>query len=125
MPALAAYNGTVDLAYYATTDTNTLDTNAVWNTYMAQTTNEGASFTQSPVSSHANHVGPVCTGGTGCTTGTRNLLDLFELAIDPLNSKAALIYTDDTVATVPSPDFSCLPGQNTCPLPQLQLAQQQ
>jgi hypothetical protein len=126
MPALAAHNGAVDLAYYATTDANTLDTAAVWNTYMAQTTNAGASFTQSIVSNHPNHIGPVCTGGTGCTTGTRNLLDLFEVAIDPLNGRAAIIYTDDnTGATVSAPDFACLPGETTCPLPQLQLAQQQ
>jgi hypothetical protein len=115
----------VDVAYYATTDSNTLDPGAVWNTYMAQTTNDGASFTQSLVSSHPNHVGPVCVDGTACTTGTRNLLDLFEVAIDPLNRKAAIVYVDDTLATVPAPDFSCLPSQTTtCPLPQLELAQQ-
>lgn len=126
LPAIAAYNGTVDIAYYATTDANTLDTAAVWNTYLTQTTNGGASFTQSLVSTNPNHVGPVCTGGTGCTTGTRNLLDLFEVAIDPLNGRAAVIYVDDTLQTTPAPNFSCLASQTTtCPLPQLVLAQQQ
>jgi hypothetical protein len=124
MPAIAAYSGTVDIAYYATTDPNNLDLSAVWNTYMSQTTDGGASFTQSLVSANPNHVGPVCTGGTGCTTGTRNLLDLFEVGIDPLNGKAAIIYVDDTLNTTPAPNFSCLPGETTCPLPQLVLAQQ-
>jgi len=44
-----------------------------------------------------NHVGVVCTNGTGCSPGTRNLLDLFQDAIDPLNGLAAIIYTDDTL----------------------------
>lgn len=123
-PALAAYGGTVDVAYYGTTDADTQDTAAVWNTYLAQTTNDGASFTQSVVSSHPNHVGPICTGGTACTTGTRNLLDLFEVAIDPQNGRTAVIYVDDTIDTTPAPDFSCLPGETTCPLPQLQLGTQ-
>jgi hypothetical protein len=123
-PALAAYGGTVDVAYYATTDPNNLDPSAVWNTYMAQTTNGGASFTQSLVSSHPNHIGPVCTGGTACGTGTRNLLDLFEVAIDPSSGHAAIIFVDDTLTTTPAPNFSCLPNETTCPLPQLVLAQQ-
>jgi hypothetical protein len=74
----------------------------------AQTTDEGASFAQSKVSNQHNHVGVVCT------EGTRNLLDLFEVAIDPQNGKAGVIYTDDT--------FTDGDGN---PLPQIILAQQQ
>jgi hypothetical protein len=124
-PWLSAYNGTIDLVYYAT---NTSDTSsAVWNVYLAQTSNGGATFTQSLVSNTPNHVGVICFGGTGCTAGTRNLLDLFQVAIDPLNGKAAIIYTDDTISTTTSStgSFSCFPGETTCPLPQLVLAQQQ
>ena len=33
-----------------------------------------------------------CTQGTGCAPGTRNLLDLFEVGIDPLNGLAAVVY---------------------------------
>jgi hypothetical protein len=121
-PWLAAYNGTIDLVYYAT---NTSDTpSAVWDVYLAQTTNGGATFTQSKVSNTPNHVGVICFGGTGCTAGTRNLLDLFQVAIDPQNGKAAIIYTDDTITTTTG-GFSCLPGETTCPLPQVVLAQQQ
>jgi hypothetical protein len=124
-PWLAAYNGTIDLVYYAT---NTSDTSsAVWNVYLAQTTDGGATFTQSLVSNHPNHVGVICFGGTSCTPGTRNLLDLFKVAIDPQNGKAAVIYTDDTISTTSatSDGFFCLPSETTCPLPQLVLAQQQ
>jgi hypothetical protein len=124
-PWLAAYNGTIDLVYYATDTSDT--SSAVWNVYLAQTTDDGATFTQSLVSNHPNHVGVICFGGTGCTAGTRNLLDLFQVAIDPQNGKAAIIYTDDTISTTSSStgSFSCLPGETTCPLPQLVLAQQQ
>lgn len=98
-PAIAARNGLVDLAYYGTTASSKDDLNAVWNTYMSQST-DGAHWSQSVVSDHANHVGVICTSGTGCANPlvTRTLLDLFEISINA-NGKAAVIYTDDTLAT--------------------------
>ena len=124
-PWVAAYHGTVDVVYYGTDTSN--DSTAVWNTYLAQTTDGGATFTQSLVSPHPNHVGVICANGSACTAGTRNLLDLFKVAIDPVNGKAAIIYTDDTLSTtIPSTgSFSCFPGETICPLPQIVLAQQQ
>jgi hypothetical protein len=113
-PWVAAYNGTVDVVFYATTAANKDDPSAVWNVYIAQTGDDGAGFTQSAVSNTPNHVGVVCTNGTACPSGTRNLLDLFEVAIDPQNSRAAIAYTDDTLTTTSSGD----------PLPQIILAQQ-
>lgn len=113
-PWIAAYNGTVDVVYYATTAASKDDPTAVWNVYLAQTINDGASFTQSLVSNTSNHVGVICTDGTGCAADTRNLLDLFEVGINPQNGRAAVIYTDDTITTTSSGD----------PLPQLVLAQQ-
>ena len=96
-PWIAAYNGTVDVVYYGTTASSNLDSSASWHVYFAQF--NGTSFTQTQVNSAANHVGVICTGGTSCGPGTRNLLDLFKVAIDPQNSKAAIIYTDDTLTT--------------------------
>jgi hypothetical protein len=113
-PWLAAYNGTVDLVYYGTRASSKDDPSAVWNVYLAQTT-DGQTFTQSRVSKTANHVGVICTLGTGCQSGTRNLLDLFQVALDPQNGKSAIVYTDDTITTDSSGD----------PLPQMVLAQQQ
>jgi hypothetical protein len=87
----------------------------VWNVYLAQTTNDGQSFTQSLVSNAPNHMGVICTEGAACPQpqipGTRNLLDLFKVAIDPQNGKAAVIYTDDH-------------SLGSFSLPQLVLAQQ-
>jgi hypothetical protein len=114
-PWVAAYNGIVDVVYYGTTAASKDDTTAVWNTYMAQTTDDGVNFVQSKVSNTSNHVGVVCTNGIACAPGTRNLLDLFEVAIDPGNGKAAVIYTDDTITT----------DSSGSPLPQVVLAQQQ
>ena len=113
-PWIAAYSGTVDVVYYGTTASSKDDASAVWNTYLAQTVNDGASFTQSKVSNTSNHTGVICTQGTGCAPGTRNLLDLFEVSINPQNGKAAVIYTDDTLTTDGSGN----------PLPQIVLAQQ-
>lgn len=113
-PWLAAHGGTIDLVYYGTTASSKDDPSAVWNVYMAQTTNNGVSFTQSLASNTPNHVGVICTNGTGCASGTRNLLDLFEVAIDAQSGRAGIIYTDDTLTKTSSGD----------PLPQIVLAQQ-
>jgi hypothetical protein len=59
-------------------------------------------------------VGVICTSGTACAPGTRNLLDLFEVAIDPQTGLASVIYTDDTLSKT----------NNGQPLPQIVLAQQ-
>jgi hypothetical protein len=113
-PWIAAHSGTVDLVYYGTNAASKDDPAAVWNVYVAQTTNDGASFQQSKVSNTSNHVGVICTNGTACAPGTRNLLDLFKVAIDPNNGRAAVIYTDDTLTKDSSGN----------PLPQIALAQQ-
>jgi hypothetical protein len=128
LPWVAAYNGTVDVVYYGTTSSSNLDPSAQWNVYFAQPNGSGG-FTQTQVNTGAlspNHVGVICTGGTGCTSGTRNLLDLFQVAIDPQNGKAAIIYVNDTLQTSTNPNnFACLPNQAPpCPLPQAVLAQQ-
>jgi hypothetical protein len=113
-PWLAAHGGIVDLVYYAT-DASSIDVStAVWNVYLAQTTDHGATFTQSRVSNTPNHVGVVCTQGIACAPGTRNLLDLFEVAINPGDNRAAVVYTDDTLTKT----------TQGAPLPQIVYAQQ-
>src|SRR5438445_394968 len=87
LPWIAALNGKVDVVFYGTSASSKDDPAAVWNAYMAQTS-DGVHFTQVVVSDHPNHVGVVCTFGTGCARGTRNLLDLFEVAINPQTAKA-------------------------------------
>ena len=113
-PWVAAYNGTVDVVYYATNGDGADDPSAVWNTYMAQTINDGADFTQNLVSNSPNHIGEICTEGSACDPNFRTLLDLFEVSINPQNGRAAVIYTDDTLTT----------DSDGNPLPQIVLAQQ-
>jgi len=116
-PGVAAYNGAVDVVYYGTPSGN--NSSAVWNVYLAQTTNDGASFAQSPVSNTPNHHGVICTTGVSCTSplDTRTLLDLFELSIIPQTGLVSVVYTDDMLTTV------TLSG-SVHPLPQIVLAQQ-
>jgi hypothetical protein len=113
-PWVAAYGGTADVVYYGTGSSSIDDPSAVWKTYLAQTSDGGSSFAQSLVSDTPNHVGAVCTEGTACPPGTRNLLELFEVAIDPQSGRAGVVYTDDTLTTT----------DTGAPLPQLVLAQQ-
>jgi hypothetical protein len=120
-PWVDAHAGVVDLVYYGSTASSKDDPTAVWNVYLAQSTDGGASFAQSLVSAAPNHVGVICTNGIACPNGTRNLLDLFKVSIDPANGKAAIIYTDDTLSTT---TVGCPAGETTCPLPQVVLAQQ-
>jgi hypothetical protein len=82
---------------------------------MAQTMDGGTHFIQGVVTSHPNHVGVICTNGIACAPGTRNLLDLFKVALDPATGLAAIAYTDDTLTKT----------ANGSPLPQIALAQQQ
>ena len=113
-PWIAARNGVVDLVYYGTSATSKNDPTAVWNVYLAQAT-DGGGFQQSRVSNTPNHVGVVCTQGIACAPGTRNLLDLFKVAIDPGTGRAGVIYTDDTITQTSS----------GAPIAQVVLAQQQ
>jgi hypothetical protein len=112
-PWVDAHAGIVDVVYYGTTTTNA--SGAVWNVYLAQTTDNGSSFTQSQVNNTPNHVGVICTEGTACAPGTRNLLDLFQVGVDPVNGRAAVVYVDDTLTKDSSGN----------PLPQTVLATQQ
>src|SRR5258707_5383080 len=112
-PWVAAYNGTVDVVYYGTTASSKDDPSANWFTYIAPTI-DGVNFTQNRVNNRTNHVGLICTAGISCQPATRNLLHLFQVAIDPQNVKSAIIYTDDTLTKDSSGN----------PLPQVVLAQQ-
>jgi hypothetical protein len=96
MPWVAARGGKVDVVYYGSQASSTDDEDAVWNTFDSQSS--GGSWSVKLVSQTPNRVGPVCLEGSGCE-GNRELLDLFEVAEDPISGKAAVIYTDTTLNT--------------------------
>lgn len=73
---------------------------AQWNVYAAESINANtakAAFTQSAVSDHAVHYGTVSTGGT-FGNANRNLLDFFQVALDPQH-RANIIFADDHLAS--------------------------
>jgi hypothetical protein len=96
MPWVAARNGKVDVVYYGSTAASPSDTSAVWNVYDSQFS--GGTWTVKQVSNTPNRVGAICLQGSACTAN-RQLLDLFQVAEDPLTGKAAIIYTDSTIDT--------------------------
>jgi hypothetical protein len=98
MPWIAARNGKVDVVYYGSTAASVNDTSAVWNVYDSQFS--GGAWSVKQVSNTPNRVGAICLAGSGCPHNiNRELLDLFQVAEDPLTGKAAIIYTDSTIDT--------------------------
>jgi hypothetical protein len=98
MPWVAARGGKVDVVYYGSTAASTDDPNAVWNTFDSQFL--AGAWTVKKVSNTPNRVGRICLNGSGCVNNAdRELLDLFEVAEDPISGKAAVIYTDSTIDT--------------------------
>jgi hypothetical protein len=73
---------------------------AKWRVYMAESVNghsANAKFTQSVASDHFIHSGTVSTGGT-FGNANRNLLDFFQVALDPQH-RANLAFADDHLAS--------------------------
>jgi hypothetical protein len=99
MPWVAARNGKVDVVYYGTDAASVDVSTAVWNVYDSQLL--GGAWSIKTVSNTPNRVGAVCLGGSGCSAD-RQLLDLFEVALDPVTGKAAVVYTDSTIDTYTS-----------------------
>ena len=52
-------------------------------------------FTTAQASDHVNHTGPICNLGILCGSGTRDLLDFFQVAIGP-DGLANIVYADDS-----------------------------
>jgi hypothetical protein len=73
---------------------------AQWNVYMAESVNGHAAtpkFTQFTASDHIIHSGTVSTGGT-LGSANRNLLDFFQVALDPQH-RANIAFADDHLAS--------------------------
>ena len=90
--------GKVNVFFYGTSDTNGyMDPGAQWTVFMAQTLNAFANVplvTQAQAVPYIMHNGPICVDGTGCPSGTRNLLEYFfpDIYVD---GGALAVYPDD------------------------------
>ena len=76
------------------------DPNNVWNAYMAQTIDGGATWTTSKASDHDIHKSQLCIDGLNCNligNRDRTLLDFFQVDVDPTNGAADIAYADDQI----------------------------
>jgi hypothetical protein len=72
----------------------------VWDVEFAQTRDTGGSFATSAIAA-GNHLGSLCTQGLNCNIfgGNRNLLDFFQVALDPAGA-ANIAYAGDNTGAV-------------------------
>jgi hypothetical protein len=94
----AGDNGRVEIVYYGTSGTEdpTTSSNDQWNVFFAQSLNAADRepvFTVSQASDHVMHLGPICNVGILCGSGTRQLLDFFQVAIGP-DGLANIMFAD-------------------------------
>jgi hypothetical protein len=91
--------GRIAVSYYGTgaagNSPQTVPASATWRVYSSYSTDGGRHFREYPTTGVMDR-GAVCTSGTGCTAGGRNLLDFFETAAD---ARGCLVtaFADNTV----------------------------
>ena len=93
----AGDDGRVMVSYYGTAAKgNSPETvNGDWRVYNAYSANGGSTWTETVVTPNYMHQGSVCTSGTGCATGTRDLIDFFEADVTP-EGCLVVTYTDNS-----------------------------
>lgn len=96
---VAGTPGQVDIVFYkANCGLNSnAATNCAWNVYWGNSNNlltGSRNINSVQISDHPNHIGPICTLGTNCGTGTRNLLDFFTVDVDH-EGAANVSWADD------------------------------
>jgi hypothetical protein len=96
----AGDDGRIAVSYYGTSaagySPQTVDDTSTWRVYSSYSTNGGRSFQEYPTTGVMDR-GAICTSGTGCSAGGRNLLDFFETAMDG-NGCLVTAFADNTVA---------------------------
>jgi hypothetical protein len=92
--------GKIDLVYYGTSakgpSPEEVPASSTWRVWMAQSVNAldaTPTFKESPATGLI-HQGSICTSGTGCDSGTRDLLDFFQVDVDRAGM-ANIAYTDN------------------------------
>ena len=92
----AGDSGKVDITWWGTSSTSNNDTTAQWKVYFAQSQNALAAIpTFSQVAATGiMHNGAICTNGTGCASGTRNLAEYFAPGLY-LDGSEMIVYSDD------------------------------
>jgi hypothetical protein len=86
----------VNITWWGTTAASNNDTTAQWKVFFAQSLNALQSiptFSQT-TATDIMHQGAICTNGTGCATGTRNLAEYFAPGLY-LDGSELIVYSDD------------------------------
>lgn len=100
--AIAGDEGRVAVAYLATADSdkgpNRADGWSRWHLYLSMTENalaEAPVWVSARVTPESDpvQIGTICTGGTGCFGGNRNLLDFIDVQVGP-DGRVYVAYTD-------------------------------
>jgi len=93
--------GKIDIVYYGTNEKGfspeTVPPTSKWRVWMAQSLNAldpNPTFKENPATGFM-HQGAICTSGTGCAPGTRDLLDFFQVDVDAPLGMANIAYTDN------------------------------
>jgi hypothetical protein len=93
--------GRIAVSYYGTSaraaSPQKVTAKQSWQVYSAFSIDGGKTFTEYRTTGGMNN-GQICTSGTGCTAGGRNLLDFFETAADA-NGCLVTTYTDNSSGT--------------------------
>jgi hypothetical protein len=92
--------GRISIVYYATSASGpspeTVPNTSLWRVWMAKSVDATAAtptFREAPATGFM-HQGRICTSGTGCAAGTRDLLDFFMVDLDE-EGLANIAYTDN------------------------------
>jgi hypothetical protein len=97
----AGDDGRVAVSYYGTSGTGSspqkVEKDAPWQVWSAFSTDAGRTFDEYRTTGDMN-AGQICTSGTGCTSGGRNLLDFFETAMDA-DGCLVTTFTDNSSRT--------------------------
>ena len=95
----AGDDGRIAVSYYGTTaggnSPQTVSSTAPWRVYSSYSTDGGRHFREYATTGVMDR-GAICTSGTGCSAGGRNLLDYFETAMDAPGCLLTA-YADNTV----------------------------
>ncbi|HEU4857340.1 MAG TPA: hypothetical protein VFS86_08575 [Rhodanobacteraceae bacterium] len=88
--------GAVNITWWGTPALSNNDTTAQWKVFFAQSQDVLAripTFSQTAATG-VMHQGAICTNGTGCATGTRNLAEYFAPGLY-LDGREMIVYSDD------------------------------
>ena len=88
--------GKVNITWWGTTATSNNDGTAQWKVFFSQSLNALQAiptFAQTTATG-VMHVGAICTNGTGCASGTRNLAEYFAPGLS-LDGSELIVYSDD------------------------------